>query len=236
MAALAVVTDVDRDTDPRWHKGIFNLAETAKYVGIPRQTMSNWGRGTSAGAEPLITVFVEDKRRVAVPFIGFAEAFALNALRKAGVSLQRIRPAVIELKKEIGLAHALASRNLATDGVEVLYRYAGDDPDHTVVATKQRQFRALVEEYLKPISYGDDDFAERVVLPLYRTADVVVDPAKAFGQPLLTSGRARVEDIVDRFNAGESIGDIASDFRISALEVEDVLRVETLAAARVPSA
>lgn len=192
--------------------------------------MYNWGRGTRDGAEPLITVHSAGARALEVPFIGFAEAFALTALRKAGVSLQRIRPAVEALKDEIGLEHALASRNLATDGVDVLYRYAGDDPDHTVVQTKQKQFRKAVEDYLRPITYGADDFAARVRLPIYSHAKVVVDPAKAFGHPILSSGRARVEDIAERFAAGDSIEAIAKDFRVSAGEVEDVIRVETIAA------
>jgi uncharacterized protein (DUF433 family) len=216
--------------DPRWTYGLFNLTESAKYLGIPQRTMHNWGRGTQAGASPLITVRSAPGRGAVVPFIGFAEAFALNALRRAGVPLQRIRPAVENLKREIGLEAALASRNLATDGVEVLYKYAGDDPDHTVVRSKQKQFRRLVEEYLEPIHYGTDDLADRVWLPVYERAKVFVDPRKAFGQPLLASGRARVEDIADRFAAGETIKEIAFDFRVSPEEVEDVIRVETLAA------
>jgi uncharacterized protein (DUF433 family) len=216
--------------DPRWTYGLFNLTESAKYLGIPPRTMHNWGRGTRAGAEPLITVHSAPGRGAVVPFIGFAEAFALNALRRAGVPLQRIRPAVEDLKREIGLDAALASRNLATDGVEVLYKYAGDEPDHTVVRSKQKQFRKAVEEHLRPIHYGEDDIADRVWLPVYEHAKVFVDPRKAFGQPLLASGRARVEDIADRFAAGETIKEIAFDFRVSPDEVEDVIRVETLAA------
>jgi uncharacterized protein (DUF433 family) len=222
-------------TDPRFDHGIFSLSETAKYLGVADRTMYNWGRGTRDGANPLITVQPANGHWIEVPFIGFAEAFALTALRRAGVSLQRIRPAVEALKREIGLDHALASRNLATDGVDVLYRYAGDEPDHTVVHTKQKQFRKAVEDYLRPISYGSDDFAERVWLPIYGRAKVVVDPAKAFGHPILASGKARVEDIAERFAAGESIDAIARDFRVSAEDVEDVIRVEALAA-RSPAA
>jgi uncharacterized protein (DUF433 family) len=219
--------------DPRRKWGIFNLREASKYLGVRERTLNNWARG-SGDADPVITAFATDGRHVSVPFVGFAEAFALTALRQAGVPMQRIRPAVNDLKAEIGIEHALASRNLSTDGVEVLYKYAGDDPDHTVVRTKQRQFRKAVEAYLKPIHYGDDGWADRLWLPVYRDTRVVVDPKKAFGHPLLQSGRARVEDIADRFAAGESIEDLAFDFRISPKEVEDVIRVETLACRAAP--
>lgn len=213
--------------DPRRKWGILSVREASKYLGTRERTLHNWARGTGA-AEPVITA-VKDGKEVLLPFVGFAEAYALTALRRAGVSMQEIRPAVADLEREVGIAHALASRNLSTDGVRVLYKYAGDDPDHTVVRTKQKQFRKVVEEYLSPIHYGDDGWADRITLPLYEHARVVVDPQKAFGHPLLASGLARVEDIADRFAAGESIDDIASDFRISRAEVEDVIRVETLA-------
>jgi uncharacterized protein (DUF433 family) len=36
-----------------------------------------------------------------------------------------------------------------------------------------------------------------------------------------------VEDLVDRFQAGDSVADIAADFSVPADEVEDVIRLAT---------
>jgi uncharacterized protein (DUF433 family)/transposase-like protein len=213
--------------DPRRRYGVFNVQEAAKYLGVRPSTMRNWAHGTGE-AKPVITADREDGH-LTVPFIGFAEAFVLTALRQAGVPMQRIRPAVRDLEREIGLEHALASRNLATDGAEVLYRYAGDEPDHTVVRSKQRQFRKAVEDRLRPVHYAADGLADRLWLPIYGEEEVFVDPTKAFGRPLLRSGRARVEDIADRFTAGESIRELARDFRVSVELVEHVIRVEAKA-------
>jgi uncharacterized protein (DUF433 family) len=171
-----------------------------------------------------------------VPFIGFAEAYVLSTFRKAGVPLQRIRPAVEMLSTTIGLDHALASKRLYTDGAEVLFDYAsergdGDLLELVVVRTGQHQFSELVREYLKRITYGSDGWASRVRLPAYDRAEVVVDPKIAFGLPLVVHGGARVEDLIDRFNAGDSIADIADDFGVPHEEVEDVVRGATRAAA-----
>ena len=54
--------------------------------------------------------------------MGLAEVLA--ALRRSGVPMQRIRPALQAIEAEIGLEHALASRRLFTDGVELLFDYA----------------------------------------------------------------------------------------------------------------
>lgn len=171
-----------------------------------------------------------------MPFIGFAEAFVLSSFRRAGVSLQRIRPAVEALSKEIGIEHALASKRLYTDGAEVIYDYAKqrDDPevmDLVVVRTQQRQFSEIVKGYLKRIHYGGDGWASSIQLLTYENAEVIVDPKIAFGLPLVVHGGARVEDLVDRFQAGDSVADIADDFDVPAEQVEDVIRIATRAAA-----
>lgn len=198
------------------------------YLGVPRSTLQNWAR-PSGGRAPLITYFADAGRQANVPFVGFAEAFVLAAFRRARVPMQRIRPAVECLASEIGLDHALASERLYTDGAEVLYDYAseedGDLRDLTVVRTGQKQFTGVVRDYLRRITYGADGWVAQLELPAYERAQVVVDPRRAFGLPLLVHGGARVEDVVDRFKAGDSVNEIAEDFAVAVTEVEDVIRV-----------
>lgn len=221
--------------DPRIARAIFTLKETAGYLGIPPSTVHWWARSQIA-SPPLITCFPSHGREATVPFIGFAEAFVLSSFRKAGVPLQRIRPAVEVLTKEIGVEHALASRRLYTDGAEVLFDYANkhgesEVMDLVVLRTKQRQFADVVKDYLQRIDYGGDGWADSVQLPTYANAEVVVDPRIAFGMPLVVNGGARVEDLVDRFQAGDSVAEIAADFDVPSEQVEDVIRVASRAAA-----
>lgn len=97
-----------------------------------------------------------------------------------------------------------------------------------MVRTGQKQFSELVRDDLQRITYGDDGWATQVRLPIYGRADVVVDPHVAFGLPVVTRGGARVEDLVDRFLAGDTTGD---DFEVPADQVEDIIRVATRTAA-----
>ncbi len=152
----------------------------------------------------------------------------LGALRQAGVPMQRIRPAVRKLNDEIGLDHALASRRVYTDGAELIFDYASSSDDEallTVVRTGQEHLADVIRGYLKRITYGDDGWAERLRLPAYTQAEATVDPTEAFGQPVVVHGGARVEDLVDRFKAGDGCAEIAADFDVPSAEVEDVIRV-----------
>lgn len=117
----------------------------------------------------------------------------LSALRGAGVPLQRIRPAVAKLSSEICLDHALASRQVYTDGAELIFDYAVHSDDEalfTVVRTGQQHFADVIRGYLERITYGDDGWAERLRLPAYATAEVTVDPRQASSPSSSTAARA----------------------------------------------
>jgi uncharacterized protein (DUF433 family) len=148
--------------------------------------------------------------------------------------MQRIRPAVDVLASELGLAYALASRQLYTDGAEVLYDYAehaGDTPEGesarelVVVRNGQRVFTEVVDQYLSRVDFASDGYARLIRLPQYRVAEVTVDPEHAFGRPRLTRGGTNVDDVIDLFLAGEPVDTVAAEFGLSRDEVEDVVRV-----------
>ncbi len=118
--------------------------------------MQAWACPKDAG--PPVTVFPSPGRQASVPFVGFAEAFVLGPLRKAGVQTQRTRLAVKKLNDELGLDHALASRRVYTDGAELIFDYASSSDDAellTVVRTGQEP-RRRDPRYLKRSTYGDD--------------------------------------------------------------------------------
>ena len=131
---------VDRFTDP-----LYSLAEASRYLGLPESTFRSWARGYDVNVKgrritgnPVVTALGAPGRRGAsIPFVGLAEGYALTAIRKAGVPLQRIRPALEQLNKEMGIGHALASQRLYTDGAEVLYDYAQRTADRQAEAVRE---------------------------------------------------------------------------------------------------
>lgn len=164
----------------------------------------------------------------------------LAAVRRSGVSMQRIRPALMELQLELGLEHALASKKLYTDGAELLYDYAESRPDSpdarvarelVVIRSKQRVFAEVVDAYLRRIEYGPDGYATLIRVPAYERANVIVDPGRSFGSPIFERGGARVDDVLERFWAGESLDGLASEFGVPSDQLEDVLRAASRPAA-----
>lgn len=233
----------------RFNTPLYGIGEAAEYLAVPVSTFTNWaygyvrarpGGGSIVGA-PVVTAFPVTRRGDAVvPFIGLAEGYALAAFRHAGVPLQRIRPAIEALRRELGVDYALASRRLFTDGAEVLYDFAEHATDAAVgestrelvvVRNNQRVFSEVVDGYLRRVEFSADGYAQLIRLPQYRVAEVIVDPDHGFGRPRFTHGGARLEDVLDLFRSGEPVAVVAGEFGLNHEEVEDALRVATRSAA-----
>ncbi len=236
--------------DPiRFSVPLYTVADAARIVGVPSSTLASWAQGyvrrfpnrPDVVGGPIITHLQSDGlRQPTIPFVGLAEALVLAAVRKSGVPMQRIRPALQQLQTDIGLEHALASRKLFTDGAELLFDYgehhSGSEGAQlvrslVVVRNGQRVFVEVVEAYLSRIEYAADGYAALIRVPVYEHACVVADPSRAFGLPIFERGGVRVDDVLERFWAGDPLDELSAEFGVPVEELEDVLRVASRRAA-----
>ncbi|HEX8768113.1 MAG TPA: DUF433 domain-containing protein, partial [Jatrophihabitans sp.] len=256
---MTALLDERTGAPDRFRAPLYTVTEAARYLGVPESTLGGWASGYRsrpagrARTRPILTTVARQRSRrdAVIPFIGLAEGLVLTALRRNGVPLQRVRPALDRLEERFGIRHALASKWLYTDGVEVLYDYAepedgaelqdGGEPedgagaapgrtadvaasDVAVVRSDQRVLDLVVESHLRRIEFAADGYACLIRLPGYQTAEVVVDPARGFGQPVFTSGGARVEDVLSMIRAGEDLATVAAEYRVPADQLRDAVR------------
>jgi uncharacterized protein (DUF433 family) len=228
-------------TDPhdlRFDAPLYTLTEASRHLIVPRATIETWANGYERrprpGAvvkgQPIITSMAPIQRGYAqLPFVGIAEAYVLNAFRRAGVPMQRIRPSIEWLVKNVG-QHALASKDLYTDGAEVLWHFAqqsgeGDEVVKHLIVPRSGQyvFKDIVEHYLKQIRFGEDKYANTIRLTQYGTADVVLDPYRGYGQPIFDSSGARVSDALGPLREGETFKAVAEDYGVSEKDLRVAL-------------
>ena len=165
--------------------------------------------------------------RRSIPFIGLVEATVVQAFRNTGLPLQRIRKALEVLASQGELEHALASRQLFSDGATVLYDYARRSHDRqlrllTVVHTGQRVFHEVIGDYLERITFGDQ-WATELILPVTERPLLRVVPDVAGGDALFVHGGAPLSAVQSRCAAGESTESIAADFGTPAEDIRDAL-------------
>lgn len=198
-------------------------------------TLTTWARGYQrefpnrppVKQGPVITA-LDGRGGLSVPFVGLIEATVVQAFRQTGLSLQRIRRALEVLSTQGELQHALASRRLYSDGAQVLYDYARSEKDSqlrllTVVASGQRVFHEVINEYLSRIGFDDDAWATELIVPVTPGPILRVRPAVAGGEPLFIVGGAPWSAVLSRRKAGESVESIARDYGIEVHDVEEAL-------------
>jgi uncharacterized protein (DUF433 family) len=183
-------------------------------------------------SEPLIQLPNPDEPLLS--FTNLVEAHVLAAIRRRhGVPMQKVRPALEFLEKELEVGHPLAHKELLTDGVSLFVEHLG-----RLVNLSQRgqlAVRQILEAHLERVEHDASGLAARL-FPFSRGTEdlrpprvVVVDPRISFGRPAITGTSVRTEVVASRLKAGESIHELALDYEISEELIEEAIRYELAA-------
>ena len=213
--------------DSRFSTGVLDVSDAARFLGIPRPTLRRWAFGYAHGDALLHVVDAGGRREAQVTFIAMAEAHVLEALRLAGVRVARIRPALNRLAEQFGREYVLVAPNLATDGIDVLWDFSRTEEGQGLMEghTGQMVMREIVEDYLKYLTWADDGFPRMLELRYCQPSKVVMDPYRAFGQPLFEGSRTRVRDVANMLSAGEDPQVVADEHGVRLGDVRTAARV-----------
>lgn len=222
-------------TDSRFEVPIYSVAEAARFVGMHPSTLSTWAKGyerhfanrNPVRMGPVITSVTDLNGHTRIPFVGLVEATVVQAFRRTGLSLQRVRAALEVLTEQGELDHALASQRLMTDGANVLYDYSKDAKEPqlellTIVQSGQRVYTDMIKTYLERITFGDE-WATEIVIPVTEREILRIKPSVASSRPLFMASGAPLEAIHDRVEAGEPIDSVARDFATPPEDIREAL-------------
>ena len=184
--------------------------------------ISYWLRGSSDG-EPVIPGYTP---RFNLSWLQMVEVAFVSAMRRSGLSLQRIRRAKEYLAQAYKVDYPFAQIRLKTDGAHVLKNADASEggPGVLVVADKRGQ---LAWELILSEGYRQFDYEKGLALVWYpdgRNRLITMDPRVAFGMPAVKGVPTGV--LAGRFTAGEDIRMISDDFGLSVGMVIQALAFE----------
>jgi uncharacterized protein (DUF433 family) len=91
--------------------------------------------------------------------------------------------------------------------------------------TGQLVMREIVEDYLRYVIRADDGYPRALQLRHCEPSKVIMDPYRAFGQPIFEGSRARVADVAGMLSAGEDPQVVADEHGVSIDDVRTAARV-----------
>ncbi|MGH3928391.1 MAG: DUF433 domain-containing protein [Pseudonocardiaceae bacterium] len=160
-----------------------------------------------------------------VPFIAVIEAYVLRSLRDLGLSKKKIREAAAAVRRDFKTAYGLATRRIATDGIDIFISYADDELLRAYDG--QAPIREIIDAHLRYITWdGVDGSPTRLTLQQYpEVAPVVIDPRFGWGAPVITTNNVQVDMVVQLWRSGESLDAVAQEYGITRDVAEAICRI-----------
>ncbi|GGJ49983.1 DUF433 domain-containing protein [Pseudomonas avellanae] len=212
--------------------GLYTPAEASSYTGIPSKDIRRWMFGYSAAGvdhpglwTPEIA-FLDDKL---LGFHDLLEIRFVHAFRQHGVSLQAIRSASLQAREMFGQRYPFTCRRFQTDGRDIFATVLDETGDEALLDLVKRQYafkQVITPSLYEGIDYAGEESAKRWY-PVKRSKAVVLDPARNFGKPVLTSTGIDTAAIYHSYLAeGQSAKRVAQLYEIPPAAVEAAIAFE----------
>jgi uncharacterized protein (DUF433 family) len=213
---------------------LYDMAQVDRLLCLPPGTARRWIDGYERrGRIYPPVVRQESTGDNTVTWGEFVEARLLAEFRIAGVPIVRMRPAISRLRDEFHSRYPLAHARpfLHVDGKELVLRIQREaelDPSLALVVVRNNQLilTDAAERFCRSAEFGDEDGVVRRLKPLPEIAEVVIDPLRQFGEPVLRDRGVRTEVIAEQIAAGESMAAIARLYDLTEQQVEAALAFE----------
>lgn len=206
----------------------YQIGEAARYANISAQTVAAWHKDT--GDRRTLS---SKEGGAALSYLQLIEVAVVAAFRKIGVPLREIRSAREYMQKNLEVEFPFSQYRFKTDGKNLLMEYeqleGKKGRGKLLTANKHGQLAwSEIVKTLDGFEY-DRDLAIRWHVA-GSSSPVIIDPRISFGAPTVAGTPTWV--IKGRWDAGESIEDIAEDFGLKKAEVKKALKFEGAPAKR----
>jgi uncharacterized protein (DUF433 family) len=174
------------------------------------------------------TEYEYDPNDVIISFLDMTELLFINNFVQYGVSIQKIRKAAIIAADLLKTSHPFAIRKMFTDGKSIFAEIAQKENDLSLLdlINKQFQLGKIIEPVLyKCIDFNDGDYAERW-WPLGRKGNIVLDPSRNMGQPILNKYNVKTELIYELYKTNHSISEISDWYELDKNAIQAAINFE----------
>ena len=214
----------------------YTVGEAAHHLRLPVTTLHQWvrgrsfpdARGTRKSVGPVIHLPRSREGSYLLTFLNLVEAYVLASIRRVhNVPLQKVRKALAYLRQRMEVARPLIDEDFLTDGADLFVERLGALIQ--VSSEGQAAMRAFLAKSLTRVD-RDPKGLLVALFPWAHAPDepraVEIDPRRAFGKLVISGTGIPTADVAARMYAGESVDELADDYRLARPQIEAALRWE----------
>ena len=222
-------------------KGIYSVGEASKLTGVSRQNIRRWLYGyhyTKGGTRlfqaPVLNHDYAPYENIhALSFLDLMEIRFVDQFRIYGVSLQTIRIAAQRAAGLVQHSHPFATKKFFTDKTTILAQLVADPNEPELIDLAKRQYE--IHDVVLPFLYEGIDFSEFDIAerwwPRGRRFEIVVDPHRSFGKPIVDGPGIPTEILADAYRVYGSVERVAEWYEIQPQDVRAAVEFESNLAA-----
>lgn len=211
--------------------GLYTFQEATRLTGIKSGELHRWLHGYKSGDKmipPLWEPELSSSNLDGLSFHDLLEVRFVKEFRKHGVSLQTIRIAAQNARKMFNTAYPFTCHRFQTDGKTIFWEAARETGEQDMLDLHHRQF--VFEKVIRQSLYDGIEFdidARALRWFPTRSKKVVLDPAIAFGKPIVTDAGIRTDILFEAWVAeGKDKKRVARQFEIPVQSVDAAIRFE----------
>lgn len=219
--------------------GLYTYVEAARLIRIPTAKLRRWVNGYTVPVRGELRHHASVIQHSAselyefgmVTFVEMIELLLIHRFRSSGVSLQNIRRASDELAIILNTDHPFAVRTLHSDGKHIIARLVERTQEDTSKGyfsdlSRMQGVLDIAEEYFIPhLDYDITELAQRFY-PMGVDRSVVVDPRRAYGQPIVARSGIPTYPLYQMHLVGQPVTSIAKWYHTDREDVRAAIRFE----------
>jgi uncharacterized protein (DUF433 family) len=234
-----LVFDGGKHMADRREKPIYSVEEAAGYLGIPVNTLYAWTLGrrkpnTPNEYYPSVLQLV-DRRTQRLSFFDLVEAHILRAAIDKNIPLKHIKRGLAYVRESYPqYQRPLLSLDFRSDGKYLLVggMLGSKEKDREALVNAshhgQLEITGVIEEYLELIGWDSEGHPD-TIFPKRGQRLVSISSGIVSGRPAIEGTRIPTSIIAQRFRAGETQGELATDYKLPMEAIEAAIKYEKAA-------